>query len=227
MANEPQAPTTPESGPGTSIEKFKTPEDRDKAYLELESFSKEQARRLADLEKKLEGIDAVPAQDQRSFTDLYPAAQPQLDQRETELASRLLTRPSEVLKQHAEFVRRETLKEVQAMQVNMEAVNRFRAEHPDLAKHEEIVSIFVRKQPENLSPSERLRRAVPEVRQYLMGIAKGSNPAAPTLDPSTYVEAPTQRPGMPAAPAAPASEEDELSEFIKERATLQQKRMRV
>src|SRR5688500_1080557 len=106
MIDESQDPATQDSGSGTSIEKFKgSPEERDRAYLELEKLSYSQTQRLSDLEKKLEQMEqmqhqAAPA-DHRSFTDLYPAAQPQLDRRETELASRLLTKPSEVLKQHA------------------------------------------------------------------------------------------------------------------------------
>jgi len=225
MSTEPQAPTTPESGPGTSIEKFKTPEDRDKAYLELESFSKEQARRLSDLEKSIEQLTPrQQEQDNRSFTDLYPAAQPAQDQRETELASRLLTRPSEVLRQHAEYVRAEARKEFAQHLSAMEAVNTFKSSNPDLAKHEEIVTMFVRKQPDNLSHSERLKRAAPEARAYLRSIAGTSNPAT-NLDPSTYVEAPSQQGGSTAAPvAAQPSEEDELTEMIKERSAIQAKK---
>jgi hypothetical protein len=230
MANEPQSPTTPESGPGTSIEKFKTPEDRDKAYLELESFSRDQARRLAELEKKLDTFDQAPApqadpNEGKSFTDLYPSRQ-QADARETELASRLLTKPTEVLREHAEYIRRQTMQEVQGMVANMDAINRFKQSNPDLAKHEEIVALFVRKQPENLSPTERLKRAAPEARRYLADIAKSNiNPTQPSLDPATYVEAPTSRPSSPTSPVTPEpSEEDELTEMIRERSAIQAKK---
>ena len=228
MANEPLDPTTQDSGQGTSIEKFKSPEERDRAYKELEKFSHVQAQRLADLEKKLESLEQPqhqPQEDYRSFTDLYPAAQPQLDQRETELASRLLTKPTQVLREHAEYVRQQTMREVESMVSNMDAVNRFKNENPDLARHEEIVAMFVRKQPSNLSPAERLKRAAPEARSYLASIAKSSVSASPTLDPSTYVEAPTSRPSQSTASVAQEpSEEDELSEMIRERSALQQKR---
>jgi hypothetical protein len=229
MANEPLVPTTQDSGQGTSIEKFKSPEERDRAYLELERFSHTQAQRLADLEKKLESLEQPqpqhPQEDYRSFTDLYPAAQPQLDQRETELASRLLTKPTQVLREHAEYVRQQTMREVESMVSNMDAVNRFKNDNPDLARHEEIVAMFVRKQNANLSPAERLKRAAPEARAYLASIAKSSVSASPTLDPSTYVEAPTSRPSQSTSSVAQEpSEEDELSEMIRERSALQQKR---
>lgn len=229
MANEPLEPTTPESGAGTSIEKFKTPEERDKAYLELESFSREQARRLADLEKKLETIETVPTQPQpdpygRSFTDLYPSRQ-QLDQRETELASRLLTKPTEVLREHAEMVRKQTMQEVSQQLAAQQAIHSFQVSNPDLAKHEEIVAMFVRRQPENLSPTERLRRAAPEARKYIAELVKTNPSVSPALDPATYVESPTQRPsGQTIAPAPEPSEADDLTEFIRERSAIQQKK---
>jgi len=227
MEIEPQIPATPESGSGTSIEKFKTPEERDRAYVELEKLTYSQTQRLADLESKLDQMAQVQPQaapaDNRSFTDLYPG-QPQLDKQETELASRLLTRPSEVLRQHAEMVRRETMREVQGELHAARAIDRFQIDNPDLVKHEDLVGLYVRKQPTNLSPAERLKRAAPEVRKYLASIA-GSHQqsASQSLDPNTYVESPASgQSAAPSAPAAPASQEDELSEFIKERAALQQ-----
>jgi len=221
-----ETPATPESGSGTSIEKFKTPEDRDRAYVELEKLTYSQTQRLADLESKLDQMtqmqqQAAPA-DNRSFTDMYPSQQ-QADKRETELASRLLTRPSDVLREHAEMVRRETMREVQGELHAARAIDRFQMDNPDLVKHEDLVGLYVRKQPTNLSPAERLKRAAPEVRKYLASIA-GSNqqPASQSLDPNTYVESPASgQSAAPAAPAAPASQEDELSEWIKERAAIQ------
>lgn len=229
MADETQVPTTPAgSEPGTSIEKFKTPEDRDKAYLELEKQNSEQARRLADVEARLEAfaVMAPPAQPapQPSFTDLYPS-QKTNQEREQELAARLLTRPTEVLETYGRRVREDTLNEVRAQLDNERLVNRFRSDHPDLAPHEEIVAMFVRKQPENLPSAHRLKLAIPEARKYLATLA--GKPVTQTLDPSTYVEAPTQRPSAPATVAAEPSEEDELTASIRERAALMQKKMRV
>lgn len=229
MAIEPQDPATQDSGSGTSIEKFTSPEARDQAYLELEKLSYSQTQRLADLEKKLEAMEvmqqALPQQDQRSFTDLYPAQQPQVDKRETELASRLLTRPSEVLREHAQYVRAETMKEARMELAAQRAIDRFQIENPDLARHEDIVGIYVRRQPDNLPPSERLKRAAPEVRKYLADIAKGNNQQAQQLDPATYVESPTSHPsGAPSVPAAQPSQEDELTEMIRERSAIQNKK---
>lgn len=231
MAIESQDPATQGSGSDTSIEKFKSAEERDRAYLELEKLSYSQTQRMADLEKKLEQMEqmqlqAAPAQeDNRSFTDLYPSAQPRLDQRETELASRLLTKPSQVLREHAEWVRNESRREFQQELQAQRAIDRFQIENPDIAKHEDLVAIYVRKQPENLSPAERLRRAAPEVRKYLADIAKSNQSAAPTLDASTYVESPTSQPsGATSAPAAAPTQEDELTEMIRERSAIQAKK---
>lgn len=226
MANEPLNPITPESEQGTSIEKFKTSEARDKAYLDLEKFSHDQAQRLADLEKRLDAqanSQPQPEQDQRSFTDLYPSRQQQ-DAGETELASRLLTNPSQVLREHGEYVRNQTMQQMHVYVQNMEMINRFKSDNPDLAKHEEIVGMFVKRQDQRLSPKQRLDKAIPEARAYLASIAKSGNTAQPSLDPNTYVEAPAGQAVTSTAPVKAASEEDDLTEFIRERSAIQAKK---
>ena len=226
MSDETQTdPTTPSTmEPGTTgIEKFKTGGDRDKAYLELEKQNSDQARRLAEVEAKIEAYNSAPApQPERSFTDQYPTHKTD-EQREAELASRLLTKPSEVLR----LVREETMREVQSLRANERIVERFQREHPDLAKHEEIVAMFVRKQPDNLSADQRLKLAVPEARRYLASIAAPNTNQQATLDPAAYVESPTQRPSASGTPTAEPTEDDELSALIRERSALQQKKMRV
>lgn len=229
MLDESQDPATPGLGSEASIpSKFKSPEELGKAYTELEKLTYSQTQRMADLETKLAQFEqmqqqaATPREDNRSFTDLYPGQQ-QLDKRETELASRLLTKPSEVLRQHAEWVRSESRKEFQQELQAQRAIDRFQIENPDLARHEDIVGIYVRRQPENLSPAERLKRAAPEARKYLAEIAKGNNQPSQSLDPQTYVESPTSHPA-PAAASQPAPQEDELSEMIRERSAIQAKK---
>ena len=227
---ETETQTTPQldgTEPGTGIEKFKSAAERDKAYLELESQNRDQARRLADLETRFDSFTpapAAPAQDNRSFTDLYPSQKTD-EAREAELAARLLTRPSEVLRDVATRVREETLREVRAHTANEAVVSRFRVEHPDLARHEEIVAMYVRKQPENLSSEQRLRLAIPEARKYIASIA--GTPTTSTLDPAAYVESPTQRSSTAPVASTEPSDDDELTAMIRERATQQQKRMRV
>jgi hypothetical protein len=230
MAIESQDPATQTSGSETSIEKFKTAEDRDKAYTELEKLSYSQTQRLAELEKKLDHAMEMQQQaaapvDNRSFTDMYPSREAQ-DKRETELASRILTNPSRVLQEHAESVRQQTLREVSQLMATQNAIARFQTKNPDLANHEDLVTIYVRKQPESLSPSERLDRAGQEVRKYLGSIVKGNNQQSQDkLDPSTYVESPTSQPsGTASAPAAAPSQEDDLTEMIRERNALQAKK---
>lgn len=230
MSEETQSsPTTQAAdGPGTEIEKFKTAADRDKAYLELETQNRDQARRLADIEAKLDAYSSMtqaqPVQPERSFTEQYPS-QKSDSEREAELAAKLLTRPSEVLRDLRRQTREEVMNEVRAHSANEAVVNRFRAEHPDLARHEEIVAMYVRKQPDNLSSEQRLRLAIPEARKYLASIA--GTPSTTTLDPAAYVESPTQRSQPQVATPTEPSDEDELTQLIRERAAIQQKRMRV
>ena len=129
----PQTPQLEGSEPGTGIEKFKTAAERDKAYLELESQNRDQARRLADIEAKLDAVSAPQQyaphapQDQRSFTDQYPS-QKSDNEREAELAARLLTRPSEVLRDIERRTREQVMSEVRAHSANEAVVNRFRSE---------------------------------------------------------------------------------------------------
>jgi hypothetical protein len=229
MLDETQgAPQLEGTEPGTKIEKFKSADDRDKAYLELETQNRDQARRLADIEAKLDAYATMtPAPQeapQRSFTDLYPS-QKSDNEREAELAAKLLTRPSEVIRDIERRTREEVMREVRAHSANEAVVSRFRTEHPELAKHEEIVAMYVRKQPENLSSEQRLRLAIPEARKYIASIAGTSSTT--TLDPAAYVESPTQRSSAAPAVAQETSDEDELTTLIRERSALQQKRMRV
>jgi len=101
-----------------------------------------------------------------------------------------------------------------------DAVSDFKTKHPDLAQYEEIVSVFVQRQPSNLSPRDRLERAAPEARKMIASIAqKGAPKGADNIDPSTFVESPSgSRDGAPRSSApTQKSEEDELSEYMKER----------
>jgi len=230
MENE-TIPGTPDSGSGTSIEKFKSPEDRDKAYLELEKLSYSQTQRLADMERRMDDMASTaanaPQVDHRQFTDMYPASNRQTDlqERETQLASRLLTKPSEVLREHAQYVRQETLKEVDNLMARQGAIARFQQKNPDLVRHEDLVATFVRKQPESLSPSERLDRAGSEVRKYLADFTKNINPVQ-SLDPNTYIESPTGTGGaQTSARVQPEpTDDDELSSFFRERSEVRDKK---
>lgn len=227
MAVDPQNPVTPESGSGTSIEKFKTPEDRDRAYLELEKLSYSQTQRLADMEKKIADLEVAatrtPEQDNRSFTDMYPSRQ-QADQRETELASRILTKPSDVFREREEAIRKNVMAEVQMAMATQAAVSRWQMENPHLAKHEELITAFVGKQPGNLPPYERLKRAGEEASKYIAGLTKGNNNAGAKMDSAAYVESPSSgSDGQTVTPQVP-SEEDDLTEMIRERTAIQQKK---
>lgn len=229
MENEAQNPATHESGSGTSIEKFKTPEERDKAYLELEKLSYAQTQRLADMERKLTDLEVAatqrpqPEPDYRSFTDMYPSRKSP-EQHETELASRILTKPSDVFREQEARLRREMMAEMQQALMTQAAVNRWQVENPHLAKHEELISAFVAKQPGNLPPYERLKRAGDEASKYIANLTQTNNKPGVKLDSAAYVESPSSGTSGQTAPVTAPSEEDDLTEMIRERAAIQAKK---
>ncbi|MCI0526264.1 MAG: hypothetical protein L0Y56_02250 [Nitrospira sp.] len=213
--------TTSESEGGTSISKFKSAEDRDKAYLELEQRSTVQAQELAEMKRQMEDFRSSVAQrtdsqeDQRQFTDVYKS-QDQLKK----FWERFASSPDEVFQEREQkllnaWEQRQAIKDAAR-----DAVAEFKIKHPDLAPYEEIVSVYVQRQPQNLTPRERLERAAPEARKMIAGIAqKGSSAGGQATDPATYVEAPSgsRQSVAKATPPVAESEEDILSEYIKER----------
>ena len=226
--NEPvNEPTTPEGETGTAIEKFKTAEDRDRAYVELERRATQDAQEKAELKRRLEDLESSqyrtqrPAQDQREFTDVYKS------QEETKkFWERFADKPTEVL---GEVVQRSLnlFEQRQAQRdTAREAIEGFKNKYPELAPYEDIVTAYVLKQPSNLHPRERLERAAPEVRKVIARIAGNKNPSKDSsFDAETFVESPSQnRGGSEPRETKPAKPEDALAEYMKEQETYMAKR---
>jgi hypothetical protein len=210
--------------PGTGIEKFKTAQDRDKAYLELEKKSRSDSQRLADLESKLEQLAdmqvssrAPQTEDRKEFSDEYKN-QEQLKQ----FWSRFASKPDEVFKEREE----QLMGRVMAVMETRSAVQDFKEKNPDLAKHEDLVTIFVKKQPANLSPAERLKKAAPEARKYLAELARsGAASKEDTLDTDAFVESPSGNRESSAPVVKDDQEGDPLAEAIKAHSTQRMKSM--
>jgi polyhydroxyalkanoate synthesis regulator phasin len=208
-------PIQENSEAGTAISKFKTAQDRDNAYLELEKKTRLDSQRLADLEAKLEQLadmsvsQGAPRQEERrEFSDEYKN-QEQLKQ----FWSRFASKPDEVFAEREERI----INRVRAEMTTRSAIEEFKSKNPDLAKHEELVTIFVQKQPTNLSPAERLKKAAPMARAYLAELAQGaSSSKEDSFNSEAFVESPSgSREG---APSKKDEEEtlDPLAEAIRE-----------
>ena len=223
----PEGSTTPETPEGTQIPKFKSAEDRDRAYLELEKRAHETAQELSEMKRKLEDFSSsvqmqqqAPAAPEQSFTDAYKTP----DELK-KFWENFAQRPQEVFNQWRQDTINEIRKEQMVREMARDAVSDFKAKHPDLAQYEEIVSIFVQRQPQNLSARERLERAAPEARKMIASIAQKGGSQPQHQDPSTYVESPSaNRDGAPKIQPKPVTEESDLAEYLRETREYQAKK---
>lgn len=225
---DPDNVTDDGSDAGTSIEKFKTAEDRDRAYLELEKKTRTQDQTMAELQEKVDQLAALAASRQTpedqlekrgsDFADTYKS-QDELKK----FWERFASKPQEVFQELQE----KTVQAVRNEMLARDAVNEFKREFPDLAKHEELVSIFVNKTDPKLSPRDRLRKAAPEARKYLAELARsGQGKEGDTLDSDAFVESPSgSRDVAPKSTPKPSTEQDELAEVIKEHSNTMFKKM--
>ena len=129
---------------GTTIPKFKSAEDRDKAYLELETRSTTQAQELADMKRTMEDYKASVAnqqqapQDTRSFTDQYKS-QEDLKKFWSEFAEK----PQEVFGGWARQTMAEMENRISIRETARDSIADFKGKNPDLAPYDEIMSIYV------------------------------------------------------------------------------------
>lgn len=209
---------------GTSIEKFKTGKERDKAYLESEKQLRAQGQKMADLETKVDQLASIAASrqadaepQQERITDTYKS-QEELKR----FWERFATKPQDVFD---EVVERAVVRS-RAETLARDAIQDFKRENPDLAKHEDLVSNFVGKTDPRKSPRDRLRLAAPEVRKYIAELAKGGSRTESELDANAFVERPSgsRDSGQHAITEEP-SNEDELALAIKEHSNQMAKKM--
>ena len=212
--------------PGTEevLPKFKSAEEQAKAYQELEAKATRQAQELAEGKRQMEDFrstvdsqQSAPA-DSRTFTDQYKS-QDELKK----FWERFAQRPQEVLGEFAQQVEERVERKNAVREMANSAIADFKTSNPDLAPYSEIVSIFVNRQPTNLSPRERLERAAPEARKMIAQIAQKQGAPAANVDPATYVEAPTSGSRQAAPAAKKESNEDALAEYLRESSIRQAK----
>jgi len=211
-----------EGSAGTSIEKFKTGKERDKAYLELEKHSSRQNQKMADLEAKVDQLASIAASKQadeqpEKFSDTYKS-QEELKR----FWERFATKPQEVFEEVVE----KAVGRSRVESLAREAIQDFKRDNPDLARHEDLVSSFVARTDPKKAPRERLRLAAPEVRKYIAELAKGGSRSEEKLDADTFVEGPSgSRDSGQRSTVSEPSEEDELALALKEHSALMAKKM--
>lgn len=220
---ENNAETESSEDAGTSIEKFKTGKERDKAYLEAEKQLRFQSQKMADLESKVDQLASVAAskqadaEQQERFTDTYKS-QEELKH----FWERFATKPQEI---REEWIQEAVVRARNEL-VARDAIQDFKRDNPDLAKHEDLVSTFVGKTDPKKSPRERLRLAAPEVRKYIAELAKGGSKTEAEVDTNAFVEGPSgSRDSGQRTTTTEPSEEDELALAIKEHSNLMAKKM--
>ena len=206
------------------LPKFQSAEEQAKAYQELERKATTQAQELAEMRRQMEDFKSTvdmrqaPVEDSRPFTEQYKS-QDELKK----FWERFAQKPQEVLSEFAQQVEERVERRNAVRELAKDSIAEFRAANPDLAPYSEIVSIFVNRQPTNLSPKERLERAAPEARKMIAQIAQKNGAPAPTIDAATYVEAPTSGSRGAPAPVKKESNEDALAEYLRESSIRQAK----
>ncbi len=135
--------------------------------------------------------------------------------------AKFLINPSEVLKKRDDRLATRIISSVVDLVGNMNAVNQFKADNPDLMKHERIVQAFMNDTDKRLSTADRLKEAGKAARDYLKSLKVDMNAGNPTPSPSGegYVEGPSNTPirGSVASPKEDAEGEADLMEYINER----------
>ena len=234
QGNEPTTPVTEPDGnrSGTSIDKFKSGEERDRAYTELEKLTRTQAEAVATLSKQVEDltvtIGGAQQQDYGQYDQGYGRGQPQHQvPSQQETMRRFYSDPLGVIDEKLNHVANTVLTAIDQRLANQAMIDDFKRENPDLVRHEAIVASFVRNQPQNLPPKEKLMRSAKDARAYLADIARGQgSPQQTNADPNTYVEPPTGTRTVVAPTTEPElSNEDETVKWLKEREVMRHKRM--
>ena len=135
--------------------------------------------------------------------------------------AKFLTNPREVLDRRDAKLAKTIVTTVVDLMGNMNAVNQFKVDNPDLVKHEKLVKAFMNDTDRTKTTAERLTDAGKAARDYLKSLKVDLNAGKRTPAPGSdeYVEPPTQ--GGPRLPV-PTKEEDaegeaSLVEYINDR----------
>jgi len=225
-------PITPAVAPGTDggkkkiAGKFDSLEQAvEEGYVGLEKLVHGLAEGQAKLVKVIEGALATPTAPIGSSgyrEDPYRReGRQQVDDDETVDPAKFLLNPGDFLQKRDERLATKIITSVVDLVGNMNAVNQFKTDNPDLVKHEKVVQAFMNDQPRNKSTAERLKGAGEAAREYLKSLKVDLNAGNPTRAPQgqEYVEAPAGgfRPGMTIPKEDDAEGEKDLLNYISER----------
>ena len=175
--------------------KFDTLEEAvEMGYVGLEkqvgAIAEGQARILKVLESALSA--PAPIGSRGRDDDGYRRQDQQIDDDSIDPAKFLLN-PGEFLAKRDEKLASKIVGAVVDLVGNMNAVNQFKADNPDLLKHEKIVQAFMHEQPKNLSSKDKLEAAGKAAREYLKSLKVDLNAGNPNPAPKgqDYVEGPS------------------------------------
>lgn len=215
--------------------KYTTIEEAERGYKELERFAYDQSRQAADTRKQLEQLAAsqvpgstygyVPVQNAAGLGyNIDPRQEAELQDFYANPLNHLRRRDENVRQQTAAEIRREMRAELNAR----DTLSAWKADNPDLLRHEPLVATFVAQQPAHLSVREKLDRAAEEARRYRDSELAKNGPARQTPQLGQFVESPGGGVGASVRDLEhqdQVSQEGELADFVKERNAWKDKRM--
>ena len=222
-------PTTPAAEQGTEggkkkiAGKFDTIEQVvEEGYVGLEKGFHSLSETVSKLTKVMEAALSAPTPIGSPGDNRDPYGRDQRKVADDDIdPAKFLINPGEVLRARDEKLAKTIISSVVDLVGNMNAVNQFKADNQDLAKHERIVQAFMNDTDKRLSTAERLSAAGKAAREYLKGLKVDLNAGNPTRAPTgdDYVENPSL--GRTPSPAALKAQEDEgeaeLVSYINER----------
>lgn len=196
--------------------KWKTLEEAvDKGYTGLEQGFHKNSEEVAALRRLIE--ERIPEQAPYNPDNDYRAERPA-----TEASREYLSKFYSDPVGFREEIKRETLQDLQRSQQEATKLQQiyfdWRTDNKDIGDDIALIDFYVRQQPTNLTPRQRLDRAAPFVREHVKRY-KVSQPATPTSD--DFIEAPGgQRKTATTAPTKPTSSEENLSSYLADRARM-------
>lgn len=205
--------------------KYKTPEEMEAAYKELERGYHETRQEVSQLRQTIE--TRIPEGGYGQGGQYVPAGvRPEAD---PNVASQVLTRfytdPIGVLKEVKDTAAQEAEARISKRQADAEAlksrVSAWAAKNPDVAQYSDLLDFHVRQTDGRLAPETRLDQAAKVVRQRLVELR--GKPGEGNPNPDEYIPGPsgqrTEGGGGPAPKQEPETGESALAAYAASRNT--------
>jgi hypothetical protein len=198
--------------------KYKTAEELEEGYKQLQGLTTRVSQRVADLEYQMEQDAAQRnvvtntdqgAQDPNGFANIF--------------SSKLFTDPEGTLASREQKLRDDIRREVQTTVSAAALYQRFLGRNPDLEPYEDMLVQFINREHPQSPANERLENAGKALRAEIQKIrATGNRQTGRAANANEFVESPDQLGAGDRQAIVPKeqepSEEDRLSEYLKERA---------